>query len=294
MKRIDPRIEADAYDGEVVLDARKSAWVIAMGGMALAAVVASSWNPVHIGLAAAFCAISLCCGHSVGLHRFVIHDAGRVPIWLERVLILLAASAGMGGPLSLIRHHEIRDWAQRQSRSHPWLRHGQRFLIDVPKQVMCRIELAHPPRVVLERGREFDLFYRAMDAGWPLLQVPIGLVAWAIGGWEAVAWIVGMRVFVSVVMHQVVGWLAHNRGHVHHEQMVHSVQGHNLPVLGFLSFGEGWHNNHHAYSWSAKLGLRDGEWDPGWWFISLLARMGLVWNVRVAELPVEQRLRLSG
>ena len=47
--------------------------------------------------------------------------------------------------------------------------------------------------------------------------------------------------------------------------------------------GEGYHNNHHAYPASARLSLRQGETDPGWWVLLLLKRLGLVWNVKTPE-----------
>jgi fatty-acid desaturase len=50
--------------------------------------------------------------------------------------------------------------------------------------------------------------------------------------------------------------------------------------------GECWHNNHHAFPGSARLGLAAGEWDPGWWVLSGLKRIGLVWGIRLpADLP---------
>ena len=47
--------------------------------------------------------------------------------------------------------------------------------------------------------------------------------------------------------------------------------------------GEAWHNNHHAFPGSARLGLGEGESDPGWWVLTVLARLGLVWNVKTPE-----------
>jgi hypothetical protein len=50
--------------------------------------------------------------------------------------------------------------------------------------------------------------------------------------------------------------------------------------------GECWHNNHHAFPGSARLGLAPGEWDPGWWVLLGLRRLGLVWAIRLpADLP---------
>jgi stearoyl-CoA desaturase (delta-9 desaturase) len=63
----------------------------------------------------------------------------------------------------------------------------------------------------------------------------------------------------------------------------------NNPVVAVLALGEGWHNNHHAFPTSARFGLRWWQLDPGYWLIRLLARFGLVWNVKLpAGRPTEQ------
>ena len=51
-------------------------------------------------------------------------------------------------------------------------------------------------------------------------------------------------------------------------------------VFGALGFGEGWHNNHHAFPTSARFGLRWWQIDLGYWFICVLARLGLASRVR--------------
>jgi stearoyl-CoA desaturase (delta-9 desaturase) len=43
---------------------------------------------------------------------------------------------------------------------------------------------------------------------------------------------------------------------------------------------EAWHNNHHAFPGSARLGLKADEADPGWWVLLRLARFGLVWDLK--------------
>jgi len=55
----------------------------------------------------------------------------------------------------------------------------------------------------------------------------------------------------------------------------------NHPVVAFLAWGEGWHNNHHKYPFSAKQGLSRFEFDASWIWIKLLKNLGLVWNVRI-------------
>lgn len=60
-----------------------------------------------------------------------------------------------------------------------------------------------------------------------------------------------------------------------------------------LTMGECWHNNHHAFPGSARLGLQPGEWDPGWWALQALRRIGLVWSPKLpADLPTRPELRM--
>ena len=69
------------------------------------------------------------------------------------------------------------------------------------------------------------------------------------------------------------------------------AKGHNVHGLGLLTMGEAWHNNHHAYPESARLGLEPGQPDPSWWVLSLLRFIGLVKNVRLPEnLPPRKEL----
>jgi stearoyl-CoA desaturase (delta-9 desaturase) len=65
----------------------------------------------------------------------------------------------------------------------------------------------------------------------------------------------------------------------------------NLSLLAPLSFGESWHNNHHAFPTSAFHGLRRREIDPGGLLISTLERLGVVWNVKRIS-PERQALKL--
>lgn len=61
----------------------------------------------------------------------------------------------------------------------------------------------------------------------------------------------------------------------------------NVWPLSILSFGESWHNNHHAFPWSARLGLRAWQIDPGWYVIRLLR---LVRAVRAVKVPTRAQL----
>jgi stearoyl-CoA desaturase (delta-9 desaturase) len=66
------------------------------------------------------------------------------------------------------------------------------------------------------------------------------------------------------------------------------VQASNLPGLGLLTYGECWHNNHHAFPESARIGLTKGEADPAAWIIEALAKIGWTWNLGTPR-PESQR-----
>ncbi len=84
-------------------------------------------------------------GHSVGFHRLLIHRGFETPLWMERTLVWIGTLVGMGGPLWMIRTHDMRDWAQRQSDCHSYLAHRRPMLVDAWWQIHCRLQLAHPP-----------------------------------------------------------------------------------------------------------------------------------------------------
>ena len=70
------------------------------------------------------------------------------------------------------------------------------------------------------------------------------------------------------------------------------VQGRNVHLTGLITMGEGWHNNHHAFPGSARIGLYKGQSDPGYRFIKALEALGLAWDIRVAkDLPHRPQLQ---
>lgn len=78
-------------------------------------------------------------------------------------------------------------------------------------------------------------------------------------------------------------WLVNSLGHAAGKRhFATHDESRNNAVLNMLTMnGEGLHNNHHAFPWSARLAHTRGEIDPSYWVLCLLARVGLVSNVRV-------------
>jgi stearoyl-CoA desaturase (delta-9 desaturase) len=231
-------------------------------------------------------------GHSLGSHRKLIHDSFACPAWLEYVLVYAGVLVGLCGPLSLVRQHDLRDFAQRQGDCHPFLRHGRSFWADGWWQLHCKLELDRPPRIDPAPHIAGNRFYQWLEHTWMLQQLPPALLLYVAGGWTFVIWGSCARITAAVTGHWLIGYFAHNHGGMHHVVDGAAVQGRNVKFASLLTMGESWHNNHHAFPGSAKLGLHAGEWDPGWWVLLGLGRLGLVWGCRLpADLPARAELR---
>jgi fatty-acid desaturase len=273
----------DAVAGKVNWKPVKSLWISAMTVAAVLAGPATfTWGA--LALLTITIAVTICLGHSLGMHRRLIHHAFECPIWLERLFVYLGTLVGMAGPYGMIRQHDIRDWAQRKPRCHAYLAHRSTLLRDGFWQLHCELKLAHPPELLIERRVANDVFYRFLERSWMAQQIPWALLFFALGGVPWVIWGIAVRVAVSVTGHWLVGYFAHNRGPRSWHIAGAGVQGYNVPYCGLITMGEAWHNNHHAFPASARLGLFPGETDPGWWVLMLLARLGLVWDVKTPEV----------
>jgi stearoyl-CoA desaturase (delta-9 desaturase) len=288
---IDEAAGGDPGPGQVRWDPAHSFW---NGGMLLASIVLV---PFHTTLPAAVVGIlltgaMLLLGHSVGFHRLMIHGSFKTKTGQRRFLIWCGTVAGMSGPLWIVRTHDVRDWAQRQPHCHPYLSHRESMVRDTWWQLHCRLELARPPHYDL-RKLEGDRFTVWLERTWMLQQLPVAALLWLAGGMPFVVWGVFVRVALTVHGHWLVGHLAHNRGPQSWVVREAGVQAHDVPWAGLITMGEAWHNNHHAYPGSARIGLKPGQSDWGYRFIQLLERAGLAWDICLPDSMPARRLSLE-
>jgi stearoyl-CoA desaturase (delta-9 desaturase) len=282
---------SDVVDGQVRYAWKKSLWFSAMAGTTLiGGALWFSWSGLLLFALSTACVLLL--GHSLGSHRKLIHDSFQCPAWLACLLIYIGVLVGLAGPLGLLRQHELRDYAQRQRDCHPYLRHGTSFWRDFWWQVHCELVLDREPVVVLEPRIANDRLLAWLERTWMLQQLPVALLLYAWGGWGFVVWGGCARVTAGILGHWLIGHFAHNHGDMSHEVQGAAVQGRNIRFTSLLTMGECWHNNHHAFPGSARLGLYRGEWDPGWWLLCGLRRLRLVWSLRLPQdLPARAALR---
>jgi fatty-acid desaturase len=283
--------DTSAVDGRVVWSPLRSLWWFAMtlGGL-LAVTVYASWSGFVVFLVTS--AFTLCLGHSLGMHRRLIHRSYACPLWLERLFVYLGTLVGMAGPVGMMRTHDFRDWAQRQAQCHDYFAHRRSFWRDAWWQLHCELVLARPPRFVVPPSLANDRVLMLIERSWMLQQLPWVLLLTALGGVGWALWGVCLRVSVSLTGHWVVGHFAHREGHRSWHVAGAGVQGHDVAGCGLITFGECWHNNHHAFPGSARLGLYAGQPDPGWWVLLALKRLKLVWDVTLpAALPARPELQ---
>jgi stearoyl-CoA desaturase (delta-9 desaturase) len=238
-----------------------------------------SWKAVGVMLFLYW--VTACLGITVGFHRMGAHRSFQAPKWLEYFFILCGSLACQGGPLDWIGlhriHHKYSDTSEDPHDSNEgfWWSHLGWMMYRIPASEDI-------PRYTQDISK--DPFYLFCQNYFVLIQVALGLLLFAIGGWPFVIW--GIFVRLVVVFH--VTWLVnsatHKFGYVSHQSDDNSR---NCWWVALLSFGEGWHNNHHAYQFSARHGLQWWEIDVTWMIIRSLEMLGLVTNVKLAPTTRE-------
>jgi stearoyl-CoA desaturase (delta-9 desaturase) len=298
--------DSSATNGDVRWTPLRSVWT---GGLALVAIVGGplsfGWDAVALFIATS--GITLCFGHSLGMHRLLIHRSFKTSKAIEYLLVYLGTLVGMAGPFGMMEGHDIRDWAQRQRACHDLFGHRRPMPVDAFWQMHCSVDLKHPPRFVIEPEVANDRFYRWLERTWMWQQLPWAVLFFVLGGWPWVVWGIAVRVTVSLTGHWFVGHLAHQGSDQGWHVRDAAVQGYNVKFCGVITFGECWHANHHAFPGSARLGLEPGQSDPGWWCLKIMERLGLASAivlpadlayrpqvVRVRPLPATMPPRLAG
>lgn len=289
-ERVKADVYMDAYAGQVAWSPSKSLWFL--GHFCASVIVAPFFTSISaLSVFILLTGITLCFGHSLGMHRLLIHRSYECPKWMEYLFVYLGTLVGMAGPIGMMKQHDLRDWAQRQSRCHDYLLHGSSMLKDGWWQLNCDLKLDNGPRFSIEEQVSSDEFYRFIEKTWMWQQLVVAVPLYLAGGLSWLVWGVSVRIVVSVGGHWLIGYFAHNSGERTWRVDGAAVQGHNIRLAGLLSMGEAWHNNHHAYPGSAMLGLYTDEPDPGWWVLNALHNLGIVKNIRLPkQLPQRPEL----
>ena len=250
---------------------------------AVAALFFFAWKPFLAALAVWYIAGSL--GIGMGYHRLLTHRGYKTPKWVEYILTVCATLALEGGPIFWVATHRIHhQYSDREGDPHSprdgkWWSHMGWILMG---------ETLHENRAQLARyvpDLAKDRFHVWLSKWhWVPLTV-LGLSVLAFGGWRYLLWVIFLRVVVG--LHTT--WLVNSATHLWGgRRFATRDDSTNNWLIALLTFGEGWHNNHHAHPTSARHGLAWYEFDVNWIGISVLRAFGLAKNIHVATLPEPQ------
>ena len=287
-ERVSPEADSSPTKGQVVWAPAKSLWYTTMviGGL-IGVLFFPSCSAALVTLV--LMGLTLCLGHSVGMHRLLIHRSFAVPKWLEYTLVYLGTLVGMAGPIGMFKIHEIRDWQQQQPDCHSFAKHDVGFWRDAIWQMHCEQVLDHPPKLKIEDRVMDDRFYQWLENTWRWQQIPLALVLYLSGGPGLVLWGICLRVAASLTGHWCTVHFAHTVGQRPFIQDDIAVDGRNLPTWGLFTFGEAFHNNHHAFPRSARMGFTRSQIDPGWWIIQAMAWIGWAQQIQTPNLGATEK-----
>ncbi|MDJ0534314.1 MAG: fatty acid desaturase [Xenococcaceae cyanobacterium MO_207.B15] len=217
-------------------------------------------------------------GITLGFHRLISHHSFKTPKWVEYILATLGTLALQGSPIDWAGihrlHHKYSDTVQdpHNSKKGFWWSHISWILHYPPCEEKIR-------KVTGDLNN--DPYYEFLHRFWVPLQILLSVFLYLFAGWSGVVWGVFVRLVLSYHSTWFVNSATHKFGYRNFDCQDSSV---NCWWVAILTYGEGWHNNHHAHPHSARHGLKWWEIDLTWIAIQTLKVLGLASNIRTHKV----------
>ena len=234
-------------------------------------------------------------GVTLCYHRSLTHRGFRMRKPLEYALAILGSLALQGDPIRWVATHR-KHHAHSDAHGDPHGRNVGFRWAHVRWLIEDNDALPEPEELVrYAPDLHAQNFYRALQYIQVPMQLVLAALLFALGGWTWVVWGTFVRLVVSYHATWLVNSAAHSNGYRTYRTGDLST---NCWWVALISWGEGWHNNHHAFPYSARHGLRWFEFDPTWWNVRILALLRLADHVRIPTAKalrrrVDQRYALS-
>lgn len=236
-------------------------------------------------------------GITAGYHRLLSHHAYETGRGLQFFLAFLGCAAAQLGPLWWVAHHHVHHpeadaegdvhsprHAGGGMRGFWWAHMGWLLCRRHSEPDYSRVGgLARFPELVW-----LDLYHWVAPAATIVVLFLVGEATaglWPASGTNGLQFVVwGFFVATTALYHAT--FAVNSFGHtVGTQPFAIDDDSRNHPWLAFATLGEGWHNNHHHDPGSARIGMRPGEFDPGYRVLELLAKLGWVRNLRPPRDP---------
>jgi sn-1 stearoyl-lipid 9-desaturase len=250
---------------------------------AIAALFMFTWKALIVSVILLWVAGSL--GIGMSYHRLLTHRGYKTYKWVEYFLTLCATLALEGGPFFWVATHRVHHQnSDKEGDPHSPQEGG--FWAHVGWIITGRSLHNHSSALLpYVPDLRKDKFH-AWISEWHWVPITVlGVVLLVFGGWPMMMWGIFLRTVVG--LHAT--WLVNSATHMWGRQRFRTTDtSKNSFWVAMLTFGEGWHNNHHAHPQSARHGLAWYEFDMNWYGIWALRALGLAWAVRAPGL--EERL----
>ena len=250
-------------------------FMLVMHVLAGVALLPQFWSVGSVATLLILYWVTACLGVTLGYHRLLAHKSFQLPRWLARFFATCGALSAEYGPITWVglhrQHHKHSDKAldPHNSKRGLWWSHIGWMFFRVPGEKRVR-------RYAGDLRK--DPYYVWLDKWFIVLQILLGFLLYTLGGWAFVLWGIPLRLVLVYHVTWLVNSANHKWGRRNYETEDNST---NNKWVAALTFGEGWHNNHHAFPSSAKQGLLPGQIDVTWYHIVLLEKLGLAKNVRI-------------
>jgi fatty-acid desaturase len=246
---------------------------------AVAALFMFNWRDVLVAVFLYWMATGL--GISMGYHRLHTHRSYHVPLWLEYFFAFCGAMTLEGGPIFWVAVHRVHHQNSDQPgdphspRDGAWWSHVGWILLGETKHNNTRLMSKYAPDLAKHK------FYVWLNNWHWVPSVVTAVLLLAIGGWSMMLWGTAFRIVFG--LHAT--WLVNSATHMWGaRRFATRDDSRNTWWVALITFGEGWHNNHHAHPTSARHGLAWYEFDPSWLQIKLLKMFGVAKKIQVASV----------
>lgn len=218
-------------------------------------------------------------GHSIGLHRGIIHKSFKTSKTYRNISIYLFTLTGMGSPISWLKQHYYRDYWQNRQDCPRYFRYQHSIFTDYIWNLHLSFSPKDIERYQIPKDDLQDTWLLWLHKTWYLHNLALMGIVYFIFDINSLFFLVFFRVALVILGHWYIGYASHKYGYSRHKIIGADESGYNDILLGLISFGEGFHNNHHSYPTSAKFSSRWYEVDFSWLIIKFLKKLGIVYEV---------------
>ncbi|KAK9902951.1 hypothetical protein M0R45_001401 [Rubus argutus] len=268
-----------------LLDLVTAAMFVSIHVLALFAPFHFNWSAVVMAMALGY-ATTL--GVTLSYHRNLAHRSFKLPKLLEYLFAYMAVFSVQGSPIEWVSTHRYHhQYTDTEKDAHSplkgfWYSH-MGWILDSN----ARFGRYGGLRNVEDLKRQ--PFYMFLHHTFLLHSIILGGILYAFGGFPFIVWGMGVRLVGFLHGALLVNSACHTWGY---QSWNTGDLSKNLWWLGLLAMGEGWHNNHHAFEYSARQGLEWWEVDLTWYFIRFLEALGLATDVKLPSEAHKKRKAL--